>query len=147
MKRPNLHDETLSRLWYESSLDRYRGASNAVGGIVKFYLHVDGVSEIEPLLARARWLLDDSRWPAYRAAAEEFAVERMLDLKNEAWLKEKERPVSAERFKKLMRLSAIHIDPQCDVTFAYTDGGLFAGHCIEVEMDADDRFLDVGISG
>lgn len=78
--------------------------------------------------ARALWR-DPSVWAA---CIEEFAVQRLLDLKNEAWLEPDEARIPAQTFRACMVLESVSAAPDGRFEFWYADGDLFWGHAILV---------------
>ncbi len=62
----------------------------------------------------------------------DYAVQELLDLKNDSWLDEEEPPVSPEQFRRRMTLEAVSVAPDGEFTFTYGDGDLFGGHAIRV---------------
>ncbi len=83
----------------------------------------------------------------WKERIEGHAVKTLLVLKNESWLDEGEKPVTAERFRARMTLEAIHILPDGDFEFWYDDGNLFRGHAIMVSGNVSGELSDAGIHG
>jgi hypothetical protein len=62
----------------------------------------------------------------------EFAVLKLLPVKNNSWTNEQYAPVSAEQFRERMRLQGITVYSNDSFEFWHDDGDMFAGHLIEV---------------
>lgn len=68
--------------------------------------------------------------------AKQYCVGELLSLKNESWLSDGENSVSEEEFVKKLKLQEV-IASMDEITLYFSDGDLFWGHYIEVEMDED----------
>lgn len=79
--------------------------------------------------------------------AADYAVDGLLELKNDTWLEDGETELSADEFKAKMVLEAITVEADGDVTFWHHDGGLFWGHSIQVCIDANDKCTSTDIPG
>ncbi len=69
---------------------------------------------------------------AWRQKVNAYAVSKLLDLKNDNWLKDGEDEVTAERFIETMRLDSIAVYPDGIFAFWHDDGDLFLGHSIQI---------------
>lgn len=79
--------------------------------------------------------------------AREYAVDELLDLKNESWLEEDEAEITPEEFKGRMRLETISFYDDGDFDFWHNDGGLFWGHSIQLSGNIKRGFSDADIPG
>lgn len=70
-----------------------------------------------------------------------------MKLKNENWLEENEELVTAELFKKRMRLEKIAVYPNGEFEFWYDDGGLFWGHTILISGNLNEGPTNADIPG
>ncbi|KHD37471.1 hypothetical protein NL50_04655 [Clostridium acetobutylicum] len=77
----------------------------------------------------------------------DYAVEKLLGLKNESWLEEDEEEITAEEFKKRMKLEAITVRPNGEFEFWHDDGDLFWGHSILISGDLNHGLEDADIPG
>lgn len=77
----------------------------------------------------------------------DYAVKKLLKLKNESWLDEGEKPLSAQLFKKRMKLETILVSPGGQFRFGYDDGDLFWGHTIVVCGSLSEGPTDANIEG
>jgi hypothetical protein len=92
----------------------------------------------------------DSLWAdqaAWKRKVEEFAVDRLLPLKNDSWLGEGERELTAADFKKRMTLQSINVAGDGWFEFWHDDGDLFGGHAIQVSGTLKDGPTDADIPG
>jgi hypothetical protein len=62
----------------------------------------------------------------------DYAVKKLLRVKNEDWREDGEIKVIKEELKNTMKLQYISVEPDGDLYFGYDDGGLFDGHEISV---------------
>ncbi len=100
--------------------------------------HTDDIS-----VAHTLWR-DQRRWTS---DAIRVATEQLLSLKNGAWLGEKERPMSPDRFGKTLSLIEIAIEAGGTFAFYFDDGDLFFGHSIIVRGSLPDGLTDAAIAG
>jgi hypothetical protein len=143
--RPDLTDDVLGPLRHDESLDWYEGEWKWEAGVVGFSLAVGKYKDVTPARDRARAVL--RALASHSRAAKDYAVSKLLDLKNENWLEEDEKPVTAEDFKGCMTLESVRFEADGDVTFYFHDGDLFWGHWIEIGMDVHDVFHHADIPG
>ena len=61
-----------------------------------------------------------------------YAAEKLLPLKNDAWLNEDEIELVADDFEKRMSLESIIVNADGSFDFWHNDGGLFGGHSIQI---------------
>jgi hypothetical protein len=62
----------------------------------------------------------------------DYAVLRLLRLKNESWLEEDEDEFTPEEFKARMILDSITVRPDGSFEFWHRDGDMFWGHYIHI---------------
>ncbi|MDX1963583.1 MAG: DUF2262 domain-containing protein [Pirellulales bacterium] len=62
----------------------------------------------------------------------EFAAARLIELKNDTWLQEGEKPLTEAEFIKKLIPNSIGFDPPDGFTIYYDDGDIFWGHAIEI---------------
>ncbi len=94
-------------------------------------------------LARSIWNSQDE----WSKKIEQFAVDKLLSLKKEAWLDEDEREFTPDEFIKRMTLESITLEPDGNFEFWYDDGDLFWGHSIQVIGNIKDGPIDADIPG
>jgi hypothetical protein len=145
MPKHSLSDPFLGRLRHDKTVNWYEGVFTVGDSPVAISLEVDEQGDVAPALNRAREVLEDIE--RHARGARDYAVEQLLDLKNESWLDEDEEPVTPEQFRARMELKGLVFSPAGEVTFSHRDGDLFYGHSIRISMDGTDRFIDADIPG
>jgi uncharacterized protein (TIGR03067 family) len=142
---PALADEVLGRLAWDDNLNWYSGKI-AKGDIsVEVSLTRDQHGSVDRTQARARHVVQNL--PTYIELARRYAVENLLDLKNDNWLDEEEEPLTAAAFRQRMTLESMVFSSNGGITFYHDDGNLFWGHCIQICVDAQDQCVGADIPG
>lgn len=114
---------------------------------VRLSLAAEGEDEAFPRgsLEHARTLwADQERW---HREIREYMVKELLDLKNDSWLEEDEKELSANEFLERVSLESITINSDGSFEFWYADGDLFWGHSIMASGSLDGGLDDAGIHG
>ncbi|MDX1944404.1 MAG: DUF2262 domain-containing protein [Pirellulaceae bacterium] len=62
----------------------------------------------------------------------EFAAAQLIELKNDTWLQEDEKPLTEAEFIKKLIPNSMGFDPPDGFTIYYDDGDIFWGHAIEI---------------
>jgi hypothetical protein len=96
------------------------------------------------LEAARRLFAEQAEW---HRRVREYAVDRLLPLKNDSWLDEDDEEMSAAEFLSRMRLTSISVDETGDLTFWHDDGDLFWGHAIQVSGSLSNGLTDADIPG
>lgn len=96
----------------------------------------------EVLVKRARAIAAKLELLATRAAR--YAGRTLVDLKNEAWLEEGQRPIRPSTLQAALTLTAVCLHDD-SVTFEFDDGGTFWGHRVKVRTDERGRFVAADI--
>ncbi|MFN6460867.1 MAG: DUF2262 domain-containing protein [Nostoc sp. DedVER02] len=144
MNYPDIKDEILGYLRYNSELDWYESQLFFYETQLSISLSIDDNDNVESALNRASSVIPELK--DYAKRAKEYAVEQLLNLKNETWLDEGE-ALTSEKFKSRMTLEALVFCPEGKVEFYYNDGNLFFGHYILIKMDKYNYFVDASIHG
>lgn len=76
-----------------------------------------------------------------------YAATKLLDLKNENWLTDGEKPVTAAKFRAKLSPESFSVDEKGRVSVCFEDGDLFWGHVVLVELDTKLRPVDAEIAG
>lgn len=76
-----------------------------------------------------------------------FICQELLDLKNDAWLKDNEAPVSYENFRTHLTPRRIRILEDGSVEIGFADAGMFWGHEIVVRTDHELKPIWADIEG
>jgi len=112
--------------------------------VIKVQLVADDSRNAEPAARVADRLWDaQAEW---KKRIDEFAVEKLLPLKNEDWLQFWERRVSPKRFIRRMTLDAITVSPDGSFGFWHRSN-LFAGHWIQVRGNLHEGPTSADIPG
>ncbi len=94
-------------------------------------------------VAHALWR-DQKGWTE---KAIRFATERLLGLKNGAWLGEDETPLSPAEFGKKLTLTSVSVEAGGAFFFDFDDGDLFWGHTVIVQGCLPDGLTAANIAG
>lgn len=137
-----LVDPLLGTLEWDDTINWYCGEVQVATASFDLILNAD---EVPSALLRAKQIVEN--FEQYRKMIAEYAVEGLLELKNDVWLGEDEKEFSAEEFKAKMTLKTITVESDGDVIFWHHDGDLFWGHSIMVCIDASDNCTDIDIPG
>jgi len=131
LKRPvYLETERFGTLTLDRRLGWFEGEMSWNGETVQFQIASSDSTEIKTCLEVAQQLwADETVW---KQRVEDYAVQELLDAKNDVWLDEDESPMSADEFKSRMSLESITIEPDGCFTFWHDDGDLFWGHSIQI---------------
>jgi hypothetical protein len=125
-----LNDATLGRLEYDRKYGWYAGRAQWCGQAVNIRLSCTRPEDASAVSeAAARLFKEQQHW---HRRVQQYAVERLLPLKNGSWLDEEEEEISAAEFLSKMRLESISVDESGDFTFWHDDGDLFWGHAIQM---------------
>lgn len=100
---------------------------------------------IEDALKTAKALWSDQR--GWKHKIDDFAVEKLLPLKNDDWLEEGEPIVTPKAFKARMTLQTICVSREGRFEFWHDDGDLFLGHSIQVRGNLRDGPTHADIPG
>ncbi len=136
---PPLTDDDLGTLPWDDDLNWYCGKVELDDLKTELCLNPDKDGKIDNTLKRAKAIV--SRIDHFRQLAEEFAVDQLLELKNDVWLEDGEPIVTAGEFKSRIALESISFIADGQVEFWFHDGQLFFGHSITVVLGADDKFI------
>lgn len=112
---------------------------------VKLSLGPDSDGGIAGAIQTAEALWD--RQAAWKRQIDDFAVTKLMPLKNESWLDDGEPDVKAADFKKRMKLLSVSVAADGEFSFWHADGDLFAGHAILVSGTLKNGPTDADIPG
>lgn len=146
LQRPvTLRDPFFGQVTLDRRLDSWEASVEWNGKVVRASFNSENESDPVPALnvARKFWA-DEAGWDR---RVREFAVQELLNLKNESWLSEGERELSSDEFKARMTLESIALYPDGSFEFWHHDGGLFWGHSILVSGSLDEGPTNADIPG
>lgn len=126
-------------------LGRFEGEVEWNGSLIDVYFVPNEDGELESALKTAEALWRDQA--GWKRKIDEYAVQRLLPLKNRSWLKDGETQLTAEAFKARMELTHITVADEGRFEFWHDDGGLFWEHSIQICGDLKNGPTDAGIQG
>lgn len=143
--RTDIDHPQLGHLEYDEDLDLYSGTLSVDGGRAELFVHCFRASGEPPALGHAARIA--AAIERLTAEAKERAVVDMLELKNGSWLDADEDAVSADEFKRRMRLDGVVVYDTGRAEFSFTDGDLFWGHAIMLLLEADGSWKKAHVAG
>lgn len=138
-------DPILGDFILDRSINWFRGKPQWNNTQIRLDLSADSISGAKKCLkvAKALWKAQ----PAWTARVADYAVEHLLEKKNDIWLEDGEMPVTPESFKDRIRLESITVYPEDTFEFWFDDGDLFWGHLIQVRGDLSEGLTGVDTPG
>lgn len=143
LRIPIVHnDPILGNLTWSRRNECFEGNAKWHGGRgwfatrVRVCLSTETTEQLPAALrvAHALWA-DQSGWDD---RVRTYAVEKLLELKNDNWLGDGESPLTAKQFLKRMMLETISVDAEGSFDFWHNDGDLFLGHSIRIRGNLTD---------
>jgi len=139
----NINTELFGELNYDSTVHWYQGISNWKGAKIEVSFSIDGNWKINKGLQVATKIWKEQN--IWEEKVKEYAVKKLLKLKNDSWIEEEEERVNSIEFRKLMRLESITFDSDGSFKFWYNDGDLFWGHSIQISGNLIEGLTEAGI--
>jgi hypothetical protein len=140
-----LHDATLGRLEYDRKYGWFAGRAEWCGKAVGISLSCTHPENPTAVLEAAKRLFTGQlQW---QRRVREYAVEKLLPLKNDSWLDEDDEEMSADGFLSKMSLESISVDESGDIAFWHDDGEVFWGHAILISGNVSVGLTDADIPG
>jgi len=112
---------------------------------VRLTLSVGEGLDPEPALKTARLLWNSQ--DGWDRKIRDFAVQKLLKIKNDSWLQSGEERITPDVFKAAMSLETISVTEGGDFEFWFEDGDLFWGHLIKVDGSISEGPTNAGIEG
>jgi hypothetical protein len=142
VKRVRRKHSALGVLSYDDDLKRWSGKARWTTKSV--IVHVSGPKECgDDCFDRAALRLKAVRCDAAKA----YASTKLLELKNDTWLSDGEKPMTASAFRARLVPESFSVDTKGRVSVCFHDGGLFWGHAVMVDFDAKLRPIDAQLAG
>lgn len=94
-------------------------------------LHLEGRDEVQECLKTACTIWENQSY--WHQKIKDYAVQELLELKNNEWLNDDEVELTPNKFKDRMVLESIKVSPNGSFNFYFDDGDLFWGHTIEID--------------
>lgn len=146
LKRPVIHEDgVFGACTLDKRLDWFDAAAEWNGRNIRIHLQVGTLAALPAVLRRAHELWNDAA--GWHARILDRTVADLLDLKNDTWLDEDEKPVTAGEFTQRIALQSVGIDGNGAFEFCFTDGDLFWGHAIMVRGTLEEGPTAANIAG
>jgi hypothetical protein len=135
------YDEILGELTWDETIEGYTGTITIDGLPVEIFLLLMNEENKYQFLEYARqqiaWIKENTQ------IAKLYASQKLLEIKNEAWLEEDEPPITEEEFINQLNLTSIGIYLGGDASIGFeASEALFWGHDVSVELDSSGNFQD-----
>jgi hypothetical protein len=144
-KEISFEDGVFGKLVFDRRIKWFTRRVAWRGQNADLYVHAGDEEEARRMLKTAHVLwAGEANWNARVLAR---AVEDLLSTKNDNWLDDNEKVVTADEFKKRMRLEAISINEGGNFEFCFADGNLFWGHVILVRGNLTEGPTGADIAG
>lgn len=140
-----LQDEVFGPLVLDKRVDWYSGKVSWASLSIRLNVTPDDEGSAEASLAVAKDLWRDQTGWGKRIS--DFAVQKLLPLKNDTWLEDDEEALTPDQFRARMTLESITVDPDGSFTFWHNDGDLFFGHAIQICGSLSEGPTDADIPG
>jgi hypothetical protein len=120
----------FGRIALDRSIGWFEGKASWNGRMVAVRFKTDGKDGVEGAVRTAETLWDDQA--AWKRKVDDFALRKLLPLKNGAWRDDGEARLTPAAFKKRMKLKSLSVDGDGRFEFWHDDGNLFGGHSIQI---------------
>lgn len=144
-KEPVIYESAvLGKFQLDRRLDWYDGKAEWNGSMIEIFLAGD-LEKLETIEKNAILIVDNQQvWDAY---IKEKICEELLPLKNESWLEDDAKPLTADEFISKLFLESITVNDSDEFQMCFNDGDLFWEHAILVETDFNKKIEHIGIAG
>jgi hypothetical protein len=140
-----IRHESLGKLKFERTLEWYQGGMKWLGKRIELNVSTDeDGGHLDAAETAVSLMQDMKKWDSL---VKDFAVSKLLPLKNENWLNEDEKELSPVDFVKRMKLNSITVYPKGRFEFMHDDGDMFWGHAIQVCGSLKEGLTDADIPG
>ena len=140
-----LQDPQFGDLSLDRRVNWYTARTEWNGVVVDLHITPDDSGALDAALGVARALWNQQEEWARRIG--DYAVQKLLPLKNESWLDEEEVAFSADQFKARMTLESVTAMPDGSFDFWHNDGDLFLGHSIQISGNLSEGLKHADIPG
>jgi hypothetical protein len=146
LRAPVLYlDPVFGTCTLDRALDWFETKGQWLGQEISVHLSTGDIDALPELLEHAHALWADQA--GWQARLNETAVRDLLALKNDNWLDDDEKPLSAAQFTPRMQLQSVTFHPDGDFEFCFEDGELFWGHVIMIAGSVADGPEEASIAG
>ncbi|MEM8890983.1 MAG: DUF2262 domain-containing protein [Bacteroidota bacterium] len=115
------------------------------GTDIDLYFNTDQLAEMESLEKIAVELFRKEE--SWDQSIKQKITNDLLQIRNENWIEEDEKPLSPEEFQAKIRIDAIEIHAEGEFQFWYDDADTFWGHAISIEGNINGTLEEAGIQG
>ena len=144
-KPQTYNDDQFGTFVFNRRLDWYETTTTWAGKDVQLVIAAEDETKLTKGLRVAVELWENQ--VTWNQRIQDYAVQELLDLKNDSWLDEDQMPVSNDEFKSRMSLESITIYPDSKFVFWHRDGDLFWGHWIKIAGDLENGLSQADIPG
>lgn len=131
LHKPVTHeDPPLGVFTLDQRVDWFTAQAVWDGQPVSLNLSAKESAEVDEALKTAHALWESQE--AWDRRVRDYAIQKLLPLKNDSWRDEDEVELSADQFEDRMTLEAITVYPDGSFDFWHRDGDLFWGHSIQI---------------
>lgn len=128
-KPVTFHDPLLGTFTLDRQVDWFAAKVVWAGQLISLSLAESADAQKALEVAHTLWA-NQGDWNRRVAR---FAVEKLLPLKNDAWLNEGEAELTAKDFEDKMTLESITVNADGSFEFWHNDGDMFWGHSIQID--------------
>ena len=138
-------DEKFGTFSLDTTLDCFETNTIWNKNDIELSIYENKIENVESAIKTAHSLWkDQSLW---NKRIQQYAIEKLLALKNESWLDDNEKSITSIDFIRKMNLESVVIYPNDDFEFWYDDGELFWGHSIKICGNLSKGLKDAEICG
>ena len=120
----------LGRLTFDRGHNTFQAMVPLAGKPIEVSINAAGEAPDPAVLAIAeRFWKDQADWDR---RLREFSAAQLLELKNDSWLQDDEKPLTDAEFINKLTPNSMGFEPPDDFTIYYNDGDIFWGHAIEI---------------
>lgn len=151
LSRPVRIDTEFATFELDRTMAWFEATTNLGGFEVTVYLETDEDNEETANNALAKFKLIASEFEIFDKKNKEASADFLLELAND-WLEDDDREDKPEEITKEMFIDAINISeisiaPDGSMTLYYSDGDMFWGHVITMDIETDGSCSDAYIQG
>jgi hypothetical protein len=120
----------FGQLTLDRGLDTFQVTLTLAGKPIEVSIDADDEAPDPAFLAIAeRFWKDQADWDH---RLREIAAAQLIELKNDTWLQEDEKPLTEAEFIEKLTPNSMSFEPPDGFTIYYNDGDIFWGHAIEI---------------
>ena len=149
VKNKTIKIPLLGNLTYNDKLEWYEGKLKVENKVIEVSVYNAEPNELEKLISFVDKQINAKFYEEMLLKMEN----KMINLKNEAWLDEDEEtgedepPITIENFRKRISISSIVFYDDCSVSIYCNDDDIFWGHSIDISVDKNGKYKDANLAG